>query len=615
MSTAPAPAPTFADAARQVLVWVTLRRWLAVLRMTFVPATLVLVLLMLALMRGSALLLSPWIGLALWLAGSLAYAWWRRPGEYSALALWDEAAGRREAFASAWWFERQDQESEAARLHVAAQQAVLPEALPRLRRDLPLQPDRWLALPLAVAVLGSLASIATTPPSAEVVVEADMARKAAAEAKKLAHADWSKKQLQGLNEDEKKQLEDLKQKVQKTAEDLTDAAGKDARSVLAELERRARDAEKLADELGRGKESWASEKLIEALRQHADTADLGDAVAAKNAQAAAKAAGAIASQLKSPQLTAEIKQRMNGTLQDAQRQSEAEDRQRTVGQNVLAAGDLLQQGSAPGAGGEFQKLAEKLRDMELREEARKELQQLAQQLRESGSGITGGEGQEGTMQQMSQAGQGGQQQNGGGAPQVGLAQGGQQSLAPPGMGQQGQQNQMGQPQQAQGARGQQMMMGQGQQGQPGQQGQRANGQPMLFAPVPGAAKADPNAPVIIMQGEGPPDQPGGPVISLAMPGGQEPGLGKAELNNTPTQKQQSSNENVVQAQQNTEGKSTVRSVEGGPRAEQAARGATQTALEAIQAEEAALDEAALPPARREQVRRYFNELRKRFERP
>ena len=39
----------------------------------------------------------------------------------------------------------------------------------------------------------------------------------------------------------------------------------------------------------------------------------------------------------------------------------------------------------------------------------------------------------------------------------------------------------------------------------------------------------------------------------------------------------------------------------------------RAALDAIAAEENALDEAALPAARREQVRRYFTELRKRFE--
>ena len=610
--------PAFALVAQRVQVWVALRRWLAVLRMTLIPACLVLVLLMLAVLRGSGAVFSPWLGLVIWLAGCLGYVWWQRPGEFSALALWDQAAGRREAFASAWWFERHAEEGETARAHIDAQREVLAQAWPAsLKRDLPLRPDRWLALPLLIAILGSFISIITAPPSEVVVMDQDMTRKAAEEAKKLAQTDWEKKKLAGLKEEESKQVEDLKQKLQKTAADLAQAGGKDARDVLAELEKRAREAEKLADELGNGREPWASEKLIDALRQHADTADLGDAVAAKNAQAAAQAAETLASQLKSPQLGVEAKERMNETLKDAQQQADQEDRKRAVGQNVLAAGDQMQQGTAAGAGEEFQKLADKLRDLALREQSRKELQQLAQQLRDSGSNIAGQQdSSNGAMQQMSQAGQGesSQQQGLQSAPQTGQGQNGQQMLNPPGMGQAGQQNQMQQPQDGQGQGQQQpmMSMGQGQPGQAGKQGQPGDGQPMLLAPIPGGAKPDDKAPTIIITGDGAPPDPNGPMLS--MPGsGLPPGAGKADLNNTPTEKLKTDNQNVVRAQQGSEGQSTVRSVEGGARTEQSTRTSTQTALEAIQAEEAALDEAALPPARREQVRRYFNELRKRFE--
>ena len=607
--------PVFAPVAQRVRLWVTLRRWLAVLRMTVIPASLVLVLMILATLRGVIAVFNPWLGLLVWLAGGLAYAWWQRPGAFSALALWDQAAGRREAFASAWWFEHRDEGGEAAKAHVSAQREVLPQALTALKQDLPLRPDRWLAVPLLIAILGSFISIVTAPPSEVVEMDEEMTGRAAEEAHKLAQTDWEKKKLAGLNADENKQVEDLKQKLQKTAADLANAAGKDARDVLAELERRARDAEKLADELNNGKEAWASEKLVEALRQHADTADLGDSVAAKNAKAAAKAAETLAGQLKSPQLAAEAKQRMNETLKEVQQQSDKEDRKRSVGQNVLAAGDQMQQGKAAGAGEEFQKLADKLRDLALREQARNELQQLAQQLRDSGSSIAGQNDSQGAMQQMSQAGQSGQQGQQGSTLQVGQAQNPQQHLTPPGMGQQqGQQNQMQQqPQGSQGQGQQQMLtMGHGQQSQPGQQGQPSNGQPMLLAPVPGGAKPDNNAPVVIMPGDPNPDDANGPTI--AMPGsGQQPGVGKADLNNTPTPKQSTGKQIVVQGQQNNEGQSTVRSVEGGARTEQSSRSATQAALESIQAEEAAIDEAALPPARREQVRRYFNELRKRFE--
>jgi len=609
--------PAFAPVAQRVQVWVVLRRWLAVLQMTLIPASLVLVLLVLAALRGSGLALSPWLGLLGWLAGCLGYAWWRRPGQFSALALWDQAAGRREAFASAWWFEQHSEEGAAALAHIEAQRSVLAQAWPAsLKQDLPLRPDRWLAVPLLIAILGSFISIVTAPASMVVEMDPEMTRKAAAEANKLAQTDWEKKKLAGLKDEEAKQVEDLKQKLQKTATDLANAGGKDARDVLAELEQRAREAEKLAEELGSGKEAWASEKLIEALRQHGDTADLGDAAAAKNAQAAAQAAAALANQLKSPQLTAEVKERMNESLKDVQQQSDQEDRKRALGQNVLAAGDQMQQGKPAGAGEEFQKLADKLRDQALREQSRQELQQLAQQLRDSGSTIAGQqEGAKGAMQQMSQAGQGesSPQQGQSNAPQTGQAQNTQQMLNPPGMGQSGQQNQMQQPQGGPGQGQQQpmMSMGQGQEGA-GKQGQPSDGQPMLLAPVPGGAKPDGNAPTIILPGDGSPGDPNGP--TLTMPGsGLPPGSGKADLNNTPTTKQSTENQSVVRAQQNSEGQSTVRSVEGGVRNEQSTRTATQTALESIQAEEAALDEAALPPARREQVRRYFNELRKRFE--
>lgn len=618
MSQTASSAQAFASVAQRVQVWVTLRRWLAVLRMTLIPASLGLVLLMLAALRGSGAVFSPWAGLLVWLTGCLGYAWWQRPGEFSALALWDQAAGRREAFASAWWFEKNAEEGEEARAHIEAQREVLVRAWPAsLRQDLPLRPDRWLALPLLVAMLSTLLSAVTAPPSEALMMDGEMSRTAAEEAKRLTQADWEKKKLAGLKDDEAKKLDELNDKLQKTAADLSNAAGKDARDVLAELERRAREAEKLADELGDGKETWASEKLIESLRQHADTADLGDAVAAKNAQTAAQAAEALGSKLKSPQLNAEARDRMSETLKDAQMHSDQEDRQRAVGQNVLAAGDQMQQGKAAGAGAEFQKLADKLRDLALREQARKELQQLAQQLRDSGSKIAGQQdGSNGAMQQMSQAGQDASpQQQGQQSPQqTGQAQNLQQPLNPPGMGQSGQQNQMQQPQDGQGQGQQQpmMSMGQGQQGQAGKQGQPGEGQPMLLAPIPGGAKPDEKAPIVIIEGDGVPPDPNAPM--LTMPGsGLPPGQGKADLKSAPTSAQKTDKQSVVRAQQNSEGQSTVRSVEGGARSEKSARGSAQTALEAIQAEEAALDEASLPPARREQVRRYFNELRKRFE--
>lgn len=136
---------------------------------------------------------------------------------------------------------------------------------------------------------------------------------------------------------------------------------------------------------------------------------------------------------------------------------------------------------------------------------------------------------------------------------------------------------------------------------------------MLFAPIPGQKPGE--KPDSFMLGP-PGDNPGdGPPMMMTMPGGKEPGVGKAELNADATAQQKAGNQSVVAAQQNNDGSSSVRAVEGGARKENASLSATQIATEAIAAEEEALDEAALPPSRREQVRRYFTELRKRFEKP
>lgn len=618
MSSTAATPSSFAQAARRVSRRVWLRRWVAWLSATAWLAAAVLAALALAgwVFHSQVPGLLAWGGFVGWLFVSLVYLRWRSPSDYSVLALWDKAQDRREAFASAWWFEQQGPGmTEAQRSHVEAQRQALPAAMPRLARDLPLRPGRWLWAPSAVTLAALLISARTLPVVEVVPLDDGMRELAKKEGKKLQETDWEKKKLEGLSAEEQKELDDLKEKLKKTAQDLQNGQGQDARQVMSDLERRAREAEKLAERMGADKDAWASESLVKSLREHADTADLGDAVAAKNAAQSAQAAEALAAQLKSPRLTNDTRERMNETLKDAAKQSEKEDRQRTVGQHVLSAGDHLKDAKAPEAGQEFQKLAEKMRDAARREQTRKELEKLAQQLRDAGSNIAGQN--TGGMQQMAASGQQSQQQNQAGqqgqTPQVGQAQqgqtpqqgqGGQQSLQPPGLGQTGQGQQMQQSPVP--GTGQQMMMA-----QQGQQGQQGNGPPVLMAPVPGQNPGEmPDAFMLGPPSQGPGD---GPMMMLPGAAGLQAGVGKAELNADPTTAQKSANQAVVAAQQNNEGQSSVRSVEGAARKESASRGAAEIAVETIAAEEEALDESALPPSRREQVRRYFTELRKRFE--
>lgn len=613
--------PTFAPVAQQVQRRVWLRRWLGWLARSVLPVSGVLAVLCVGMLFSGSSGIVGWgtTLFILWVFGSAALATWKMPGAYSALAFWDSQAGRREAFATAWWFEQQASRSTTEADHLQQQCQLLPEAQKSLARDIPLPVfKRYLEVPLVLLIILYFIPLVQQK-SDEIPMDPAMQAAAKAEADKLAKTDWEKKNLAGLEEQEKADLEKLKENLKATATSLEKAKGQDARQVMSDLEQRAREAEKLAERLGNDKEAWASDKLVQALRTHADTADLGDAVAAKNAAQSARSADALAEQLKSPQLPEAAQDRFKETLQEVEKAAEKEDRQRTVGQHVLQADDQMQKTQPAAAGAEFEKLANKMRDLALREKARNELEKLAQELRDAGSNIAG-QNEAGGMQQMNAAAGDSQKQGQGEkTPQVGQSQpnpSGQQSLQPPGL---GQSNQMSQQPQNPGQQGQgktqQMQVGQmGKPGQPGQQGQDGKqGAPMLMAPVPGQKPSD-QPPNMLILGA-PPGDPseGAPSISLSMPGGRDPGVGKADLNADPTAKQDSGNASVVTAQPNSDGQSSVRAIEGGTRKESAGRTSEQTAVEFLQAEEEALDESALPPSRREQVRRYFNELRRRFE--
>lgn len=617
---------SFAPVALQVRRRVWLRRWLRALAQGVTGISIALGLLILAVLISGASSSVSWgiFFFAAWLLGAAGWAAWKLPGAYSALAFWDAQAGRREAFATAWWFEHCDARTTLEEAHLQQQRDRLPEALKTLAQDLPVIVfKRWLELPLVLLMI--LVSLGGLHPTDDAMpLDETMQAAAKAEAEKLAKTDWEKKNLAGLEESEKAELEKLKENLKTTAASLENSQGQDAREVMSDLEKRAREAEKLAERLGLNKDAWASDKMIQSLRSHADTADLGDAVASKNAAQSARAADKLAEQIQSPRLTDNTRERLDETLQEIEKAAEKEDNQRLVGQHVLQAGRQMKSGQAAEAGQEFQKLADKLRDMALREKAREELEKLAQQLRDAGSKIAG-QNDAGGMQEMNAAAE----QNSGtasqntpqvGQNQTGQGQQGQQALQPPGLGQMnpGSQNmqsmQPGQnPSQGQGQM-QQMQMGQMGQPQPGQSGQgQPQGPPMLLAPIPGQKPGDQPPDSIIMGAPPGESSPDAPQFAISMPGGRDPGVGKAELNADPTAKQDTGNSSVVNAQSNTEGQSSVRAIEGAARHENANRSATQTAVEFIQAEEEALDDAALPPSRRAQVRRYFNELRRRFE--
>lgn len=614
---AAAASPTFTEAARRVQHRLLIRRALELLLKTWpAAAAVILVLLVLRLMGvGSASAASALVLLLLWMAGTFALALWRRADTYAALAFWDRAAARGDAFANAWWFEQQaaEKRSRGQEYHLATQRSALPAALPELPREVTLPDARWLpllpvcALALLLIPVGGVFVL----PDPELSNEARETAKE--EGQKLGEKKLDADKMQSLSSQEKAELEKLQAKVQETAKSLERQQSKTAREVLGELESRARDAERLAEKLGAGDAAWASEQMVAEMRRHADTAPLGDAVSNKSPDPTAKEAQALADKLKASDLAAETRDRFSETLRDIGKQAQPEDKDRTVGQHVVAADKNMAQTLPQEAAKEFQALADKMRTLAAREKAREQLEKLAQQLREAGSKVAG-QGTKGMQQlagsqnpQGSQGAKGSQGQQGmmnlANAPQM-------QQLQAPGM---SNAMQMPQGQQGQQGTGQTMQaltpaQGNGQQGKPmavspggGKPGQNKPDQPMLFAPIPGGdPKQPPNAAIIGMA-------PG------MNPAGSDPGNATSEIGNNPTEKTKAGQTADANAQRNADGRSTVRTIEGQARNEQSARNGQATAIEAIAAEEGALDDTALPPARREQVRRYFTELRKRFE--
>ncbi len=600
----PATTVQFADAAHRVIRRLWLRKSLqAIARTVPLVVGLLFILIVLRAMGfdwSSARLASTL--LLLWIISAFVSAWWRKPQPYAALAFWDAQTKRGDAFANAWWFESQTERNGGQEHHLAAQLGALPSALLSLRRDIALPDLRWLAaLPVLLLTLFILpGSNALSLPDAELTEEGQ--RLAQREAKRLAEKKIDVEKMKALSADEKKEIEKLQRDITETAKALSQQKAETTRGVLNELEKRARDAEKLAEKLGAGNSMWASDQMIAEMRKHADTAELGDAVANKSTENTATEAQILSSLLRDEKLTTEARDRMAETMREIERQSQPEDSERVVGQHVLNADKDIAQALPQEAGKEFQLLADKMRTLAAREKAREELEKLAQQLRDAGSNAAG-EGTKGMTPLAGNQGQGAGQQpmmmmpN---APQMQPLQPPGISNSPQGQGQQGQGQNTPMLTPAPGAGQDKKNLSQSP--QDGQQGKGKDNKPMLIAPVPNAPPSDKKTDATML---------------VAVPGsnlgGLPPGNGTAPLSAQQTEKTKPGQQSVVNAQRNAEGESSVRIVEGQAHQEAATRKAQSTALDAITAEENALDDAALPPARREQVRRYFTELRKRFE--
>ena len=551
----------------------------------------------------------------IWLGLGALWSLWRRPDRFAALAAWDESAGRKEALASAEFFEAKGEVAEGEKLHLIRSERLLDEAESNLRKDLPLPKMTWQwALPLLVIAF-SLSPLLKPQLAAE---DRELSDAATAVAK--AEADKLKKELdamdkaKGLTAEEEKKYEEVVQEAKDMAsEGLQEASDKSTREVLKELEERARAAEKLAEELGGEDDKWASDEMLAEMAKHADTADLAEAIKGKKAGRSASEARKVASNLKSEELTKEVEGRMDKALEKTSDKASEEDLKKPVGKHVKTASRRMKAKKTKDAGDEFEKLAQEFDRKAQRERAKKQMEKLAKQLRNAGSKIAG-KNMAG-MQKLA-----GNKRKGMKVPK------GLRNLKPMPMGQLGKNM---------GPRMQNMPM---MKLPPGMKlGKAGQGKPMAMGPIPGMK---PGMGKGMIPGMGMGKKPGmgmapvpgmgagmGMGMGLGMgagaaagaagrgagQGGLQAGTGSAAMGKNRTRPNKAAQKSTVNAQPNGDGEVTIRAVEGEVRGEAANRAASAANVEFLNVQEEALDEATLPSTRRAHVKRYFDLLRQQFE--
>lgn len=532
----------------------------------------------------------------IWALAMLFAALARRPSAVRALAKWDENAGRHEMFVSAWCFEQEEEAGPGELLHLERARARLETDLPALGSQLPARfPHRAWLLSLLLLACSVIEPFRGELPPEERILDEAARRKAREVGESLNDKSGVLDRLKGLSEEEQEKIRKMKADLEETAGKMRQLSLKTPRDVLAELDRRAREAEKLAEELGLGDEELLSADMIAELERHADTADFAAAVRAADSSGITGEARKIAGQLGADDCSLEQQKRFENALGKSLQAGSEADRKRVIGKNIAEAEQHLRNERRLRASERFSGIAEHFERNEQREQARRQLQRLADALRASGQNMFG-RNQAGVkrLQQSRYAGLQPLQyrqlqvlrtlpfnQQTGNAMPTGMALLPGQNM--PGM-------------------GQNPAAGTGQTPIPGA-GQIPGADQ---APVPGGAGLAPG-------GMGQTPVPGSAACQSAMQGGLFAGRGTAPYGSTATTPIKANQTGVVEGRLNEDGPSAVRAIDGNLHKEEARRSARELAIEALRSEEEALSEEPLPLTRREQVLRYFTALRRQIE--
>ncbi|MHC5054969.1 MAG: hypothetical protein ACYTKD_09670 [Planctomycetota bacterium] len=555
-----------------------------------------------------------------WAVAAAFIASRRRPGGTGALAFWDERAGRNEMFVSAACFERSDAMVATTattamtpfeRLHVARARAALGAELGSLARVFPVRvPPRALIAPAAFLAFLASGAFRMPTPLEDLPLTDDARRRAREVAAAMEEKEALLAPLASLDDDERKELEQIRKSLEDAAAKMKELDAATPREVLEDLERRAREAERLAEKL-KGDEGGLSEAFIAELARHADTAPLAEGLRARDSERIATEAEKLQKRLDArPEMSIEERRRIEDALAKALGKATRPDMKTVVGKGSSRAHDALRRDRLREAADEFEKIAEHYRRATERARARRQLSRLADSLRRSGNRIFGRSSA--GMRRLAMRRYGAQGRRGAGQlmPLGTPRPGSLRSLGNLPLG-------TGRPGQPRGARFGTPMPGSGMcpvpgTGMPG--GACPGGMPGAGqTPIPGTgACSGGGMGQGAGQGAGQGLGAGGAGAQGAGDGGHEAGHGSAGYGSSATTPLGARRTGVVAASPGM-GESDVRMVEGESHSEESARRLREIAIEFVKAEEEALDEEPLPLSRREQVLRYFTGLRRQIE--
>lgn len=529
--------------------------------------------------------------IGVWILGCAVCAWFQKPSPVQAIALGDEKAERKEMFLSAYCFESLPSIDAGQQLHLQRARDQVSDQRSHLRDffPLPFPGKSIIAAAFFLVFTASGLSIRTLPPEAASMSERDRLR-AKRVGQDLSNDMKGISNANALKPEEKRELKNLKASLADASEKLKNLSKETPRELLEELEKKAREAEKLAKSLGSGSTNKLSSEMIAELERHADTTDFGSALRAEDLKQIAEESEKLGEKLDRKDLTLEEQRRIENALRKSLDKANEQDRSSTIGQTITRAQRNLQNSDSRAAAKQFRNLARRFRRKHQRNQTQKNVQGLARRLRNAGHRIFGQ-----TPKGMRRLPPSNRSPRGlqGFGPPIALRRS-QPSTGPEGNNKEG----FALP--------------------PGNGNKPPEGSPMF--PLPGGQNGDGKG---LLPGQG---NEGGLGSSTPVPGasssrnanagkgGLEAGHGTAPYGNKKTRPFDPNKTGVVSPASEGEGPSSLRRMSGMPHGEEASREAhALNVTEFLQTQETALNEKSLPLSRHDQVLRYFTALRRQLE--